>query len=500
MPLEALARAARREPPPPPLRARPANAGRAAELATGSLPPPPIPSRFPPPPPVRKQASAPPPPLPRVQRAVVQTSAQPVQTSAEPVASAPLPEQPRAHQSVPPPAAPPPPNFRSTGSEMPVVITTPPPRMRPSVASNARLFAARAQGAQRALLSHARTSLPRVKALGSRAAALLPRAKRVLPEAKRLLRPVGRVVPAVRRALPLAAGWAQRTVRSTPRALLLSAPFVLLLSIWLVHGLASHHRPAVHAAAQPAQVNAPAASQAAFAPAPPTRGPSDPAPISAALTAAGAIPAPPAIADDAELRQALTQGLPAMEGLAARYAADPQVLVALAGVEAQAQRYEAAIATIESALEAGPSATQNGKIMSILWRAAQSPAAEESFTCLRKLGARGNDVEFDLAVTPGVREAVRERAKTELSNFMALDASNDTRAAASLMLAPDCETRKALLDRAEQDGGKRTLVMLQRLAQGGVCSSSSDAACNSCLEGSPVLTQAIAKLNAGGKP
>jgi hypothetical protein len=399
---------------------------------------------------------------------------------------------------VPPPAAPPPPNFRSTGSEMPVVITTPPPRMRPSVTSNARQFAARAQSAQRALLGHARSTLPRVKALGGRAALLLPKAKRVLPEAKRLLRPLGRLVPAARRTLPVAARWAQRTVRTVPRALLLSAPFVLLLAIWLVHGVASHHRAAAHAAARPVPVNA--AARVALTTAPALRNASDPAPISAALTALGAIPAPPAIADDAELRVALTQGLPAMEGLAARYAADPQVLVALAGVEAQAQRYEAAIATIESALEAGPSASQNGKIMSILWRAAQSPAAEESFTCLRKLGARGNDVEFDLAATPTVRDAVRDRAKAELSNFMALDASTDTRTAASLLLAPDCETRKALLDRAELEGGKRTLVMLRRFAQGGVCSSSSDAACNSCLKGNPVLTQAIGKLSAESKP
>ncbi|HEY4103410.1 MAG TPA: hypothetical protein VGM44_05945, partial [Polyangiaceae bacterium] len=223
--------------------------------------------------------------------------------------------------------------------------------------------------------------------------------------------------------------------------------------------------------------------------------PAEPTSITASVIATGT----PAANDD-ELRAAISQGLPAMEALAAKYAADPEVLIALAGAEAQAQRYDAAIGSIQHALDAEPASAQNGKIMGILWRAAQSPASEDAFACMRQLGARGSDVEFDLATTPGVREAVRERAKSELSNHLAIDASADTRAAVALLLAPDCAARKALLDRAVRDGGKRTLSMLGRISRGSDCTKVSESACNTCLNGSSALSDAVAKLNATVKP
>ena len=174
--------------------------------------------------------------------------------------------------------------------------------------------------------------------------------------------------------------------------------------------------------------------------------------------------------------------------------------VALASEQAKAQRFEAAVTTVDKLLAAAPSSAQNGKVMGILWRAAQSPASEQTFLSLRKLGGRGTDVAFDLAATPGVRDAVRERARTELANNMAFDASEDTRVATALLLAPDCGTRKSLLERAEREGGKRTLAMLERYSRGAGCTSSSAGACNSCLMGSPVLTHALARLGEGAKP
>jgi tetratricopeptide (TPR) repeat protein len=387
--------------------------------------------------------------------------------------------------------------------------------MRPSVVARARRAAERAWSARLGLIRRARAALPVVKELGTRAAErvqrgatrllpqaktigartaqLLPRASRLLPSAKRLTRPV-------RRALPRAGRWARSTVRSAPRSLVIAAPFVALIAIWLVHSVAARHRhPAELALSPPSAAHVGTAPAAAHV----DSAPSEPVPVSATVltpTATLSPPAPPTLADDAELRMAVAQGLPAMAALAAKYAADPQVLLALASAEAQAQRYDSALATIERALDASPSAAQNGKLMGILWRAAQSSAAEESFACMRRLGARGSDIEFDLATTAGVRESVRERAKTELSNNLALDASADTRAATALLLAPDCASTKALLLRAERDGGKRTLAMLERFSSGTGCSSSTDGACNACLLGSPALAQAISKLSAGTKP
>jgi hypothetical protein len=418
-----------------------------------------------------------------------------------------------------------------------VVITTPPPRMRPTFAAKARLAAKRAWSARLAWVRRARSVLPQAKKLGhqaaqwlpnakkfgTRAARLLPSGKRLLRDTKRLLPNAKRLLPPVKRVVPQATRWARRTVRQAPRAALVIAPIVALFLVWLAHGIATRHRhpsQAVALAAPPALhttlLTQVAASQPVAAPLAPTgavasnvtvaTSAASPAarlePIATEVIAPGltATANPPPLADDSELRAALAQGLPAMEGLAAKYTSDPQVLVTLASAQAQAQRYEAAIETIDRALDSAPNTAQNGKIMSILWRAAQSPAAEEAFACLRKLGGRGSDVELDLATTPGVRDVVRERAKSELASYLALDASSDTRAATALLLAPDCATRKSLLERAERDGGKRTLALLDRFSRGAGCTSGSDGSCNACLMGSAGLQDAIAKLSAGVKP
>jgi hypothetical protein len=310
--------------------------------------------------------------------------------------------------------------------------------------------------------------------------------------------------------LPRAHRWSQKTLRRAPRALVIGAPVVALFGLWLGHRLVTHHGhtapPPVEAPVARATVAVPEPLVVPALPVAPAAAPAAvEAPVaSAVLTSVTETPSTTApavaLAAPAELVHALTRGLPALEALAARFPADPQVAIALAGQQAQAQRYEAAVASVEHALAVDPSTAQNGKVMGVLWRAAQSPASEQSFLCLRKLGARGSDVAFDLATTSGVRDSVRERAKAELTNYLAFDASPDTRAATALLLAPDCTTRKALLDRAESDGGKRTLGMLERFARGSGCTSSSEGACNSCLLGSPVLAHALSKLSPGAKP
>jgi len=370
--------------------------------------------------------------------------------------------------------------FASAASEIPVALSAPPPPPRPSRLARAQALAERAWSARQRVARRAQSWVPRAKELGARAA------ERALPRARRMLRPAQRAVPRV-------AAWAGKNLRSTPRALVAAAPFVALLLIWLGHRVTTHSK---HAATQHVALGAPQT-------APEARGLGvEASPIAASVITQtrNASPAPVAAADDAELRAAIAQGLPAMEALAAKYAADPQVLLALAHAEAQAQRYEAAVSAVDRALDAEPSTAQTGKIMSILWRAAQSPASDAAFAALRKLGARGSDVELDLAVTPGVRESVRERAKTELMSALALDASLDTRTATALLTAPDCAAKKALLGRAEQDGGKRTRAVLELIARGADCAPAAGADCNACFNGSAELSQAINKLSVGAKP
>jgi hypothetical protein len=277
----------------------------------------------------------------------------------------------------------------------------------------------------------------------------------------------------------------------------IGAPFVALLGIWAAHRIAtrSHHEStASNAAVEAARAIAPPEV------APPASPEVAPAPLPATVAAVEPSPAPTPSVDAAELKTAQAHGLPALEALAAKYPADVQVGIALAGQQARAQRFEAAVTTVDRLLASSPSSAQNGKVMGILWRAAQSPASEQTFLSLRKLGARGSDVAFDLAATSGVRSAVRERARAELAAHLAEGASADTRVASALLLAPDCNARKSLLERAEREGAKRTKGLLERYSRDAACTSSSDGACNACLTGSAELKQALAKLSEGAKP
>ena len=332
-------------------------------------------------------------------------------------------------------------SFTSSGSEMPVVITTPAPYQRGSGSS-----------------------------------------------------PTSNLLGLGRELLPRAQAWSRKTLRANPRALVFTAPLIALLGIWAVRSLVSHPK---HAAGDGANTDT-VAQLAAATPAPQVAasGASPAAPI--LVSAAEAPSAAPPGADPAELASAVSHGLPALEALAQKFPNDAQVGIALASQQAQAQRFEAAVESVEHVISLDAKSAQSGKVMGILWRAAQSSASEPSFAALRKLGGRGSDIAFDLATTAGVREAVRERAKTELTKSLSAEASEDTRVASALLLAPDCSARKALLARAEREGGKRTQAMLEGFSRGSVCASKTDKACNSCLTGSPELTQALAKLSAGG--
>ena len=348
-------------------------------------------------------------------------------------------DQPQHALQTNPAHAGPPRSFTSSGSEMPVVITAPAPR----------------------------------KSAGSS--------------------PVAHWLDLGREAMPRAQAWSRKTLRTAPRALVVTAPFIALFGIWAVHSMVTRNKQASIAAAIATSESTPSGTpQVAAANAAP--------PASAILVSTSVAPTPaPPEADAAALASAVSRGLPALEALAQKFPSDPQVGIALASQQAQAQRFEAAVSSIERVISASPKSAQNGKVMGILWRAAQSSASEPSFSALRKLGGRGSDIAFDLATTAGVRDSVRERAKRELKNSLAAEASEDTRVATALLLAPDCGARKALLERAEREGGKRTLALLEGFARGSACTSTKDAACNACLTGTAELAHAQAQLSSGAK-
>ncbi|HEY5377819.1 MAG TPA: hypothetical protein VIK01_29260 [Polyangiaceae bacterium] len=552
-PPSARAAAARHEPPPPPKRSPPPLPSVTAARAVASLPPPPLPPSVKPP--------SVPPPLPGV-LPVVAAVAPPVELSALVQSELPAEVEPpalveqvalAAEPAVPSQAEPetlgvgaqtteqtatPEPTIAADIVSAPQVEPEPQPAAEPSIAASATsetpaeaVAQAEAETEPAAEESLVATATPEAQAEAVAASepepsvepgAFEPPAAEAAPQfnstgsdAPVVLSTPLPNVPASPRLpqqlwsmpkdwLPRVQGWSQKTLRNAPRTLVISAPFVALLGIWLAHSLSTHHKhTATQALETPIAQAAVAATEPQVVPAasPASDAPVVPAVLSAVAEAPSTTAPAAALAAPTELVHALTRGLPALEALAAKFPADAQVAIALAGQQAQAQRYEAAVATVERAIEVDPSSAQNGKVMGILWRAAQSSASDQSFLYLRKLGARGSDIAFDLATTGGVRESVRTRARAELTNYLALDASTDTRAATALLLAPDCTTRKSLLDRAESDGGKRTLAMLERFARGSGCTSSSaEGTCNSCLMGSPVLAHALSKLNPGAKP
>jgi len=330
--------------------------------------------------------------------------------------------------------------FTSSGSEMPVVITTPPPaRAQDTAAPSAKLFD-----------------------LG-------------------------------RELLPKAEAWSRKNLRATPRALVITLPLIALFGIWAVRSLVSHPKHTV------AEANTHVVAEVAAATPAPEPANLNAAPAASAILVSTGSPAPaaPPAADAAELASAVSHGLPALEALSQKFPSDAQVSITLASEQAKAQRFEAAVESIERAIAVDAKIAQNGKVMGILWRATQSSATEPSFAALRKLGAKGSDIAFDLATTSGVRDSVRERAKTELKSLSA-ETSADTRVATELLLASDCGARKALLSRAGQEGGKRTQSLLEQYTRGSTCTSNTDKACNACLTGSPELTQALSQLTARG--
>jgi hypothetical protein len=303
---------------------------------------------------------------------------------------------------------------------------------------------------------------------------------------------------------PLVEAWSQKRPRNwatvAPLVAPFAAPVVALLGIWLVSSRVAHHTASDQTAAPAALSQSSGPALGAAAPAPEAPAPEAPLPVVAPEAAPPSPPAPAAAAGAAELARATKHGLPALEELATKYPDDAAVRIALASEQARAQRYQAAVASIDRLLTLSPGTAQGGKAMGILWRAAQSPASEEAFATLRKLGARGSDVALDLASTPGIRDAVMTHARSELSLHLAGDASSDTRTATALLLASDCSARKALLGRAESEGGKRTLALLGRFARGAACTSSADPSCNSCLTGSQELAHAREHLAAGVQP
>jgi len=194
------------------------------------------------------------------------------------------------------------------------------------------------------------------------------------------------------------------------------------------------------------------------------------------------------------LAAAEEQGLAAVEELAKAEPTEGRVFVALASHRAKGGDFEGALDAVSKALALDPKLFDHPRIAGVLFRAAQ--ASESSAAAFRLLqgpmGTRGADILYDLAHTPGVRDAVRRRAsQIVVGDAFADSASPALSVALDLRRARGCAAYRALLERAKNVGDGRALELLRPLQSTTGCGAQKQADCYPCLRGDSALDVAI---------
>ncbi|MDX2052016.1 MAG: serine/threonine-protein kinase [Polyangiaceae bacterium] len=171
---------------------------------------------------------------------------------------------------------------------------------------------------------------------------------------------------------------------------------------------------------------------------------------------------------DAELAQAIAQGVEGLLPLAERYPKEPLVLEPLfAAFASRATSRRDAMVIAQRLLEIVPEKARDQNFGIILKSAAATPgeASDQAFNLLaKKMGSTGVDLLFDLATT---NPKLKERADKLLQ-----DPSVRAQATPALSIALDlrdaatCEARLPLLTRATGLGDERSVQLLTSLATG----------------------------------
>jgi hypothetical protein len=103
-----------------------------------------------------------------------------------------------------------------------------------------------------------------------------------------------------------------------------------------------------------------------------------------------------------------------------------------------------------------------------------------------KMGAAGPDMLFELMTTKGGSRAAKRAEELLRDEAVRLRGSPALRIAYDLRVARSCEDKAALLDRAKDDGDRRTLGQLQLLNQDcrrGECCLSNDPKLRAAMDG-----------------
>jgi eukaryotic-like serine/threonine-protein kinase len=210
---------------------------------------------------------------------------------------------------------------------------------------------------------------------------------------------------------------------------------------------------------------------------------------------------PGVFATPEQLADAVKAGTPALKALAERHPGDGQVQLASARALLKDGERSAAVRAVKRAIEADAGLTSDRYTAGVLWDAVQHPESTDAAFELLKGSMRtaGADILYDLAVTPGVSEAVAAKAKNALkTRGFERVSSPEASVAAGLLLAPSCKARQALLKRAENVGDARCIPLLESFYAGQGCAAAEGATCNDCLKGNSAVTETIARIRSRG--
>ena len=211
-------------------------------------------------------------------------------------------------------------------------------------------------------------------------------------------------------------------------------------------------------------------------------------------------PAPPpsALAPAAELTRASATGIPALLLLEKSFPRDVRLPRALAqayiaqGSGLEALRWQAKAVALQE------SSVYDGEIMQAAALAmSAADSADPAIELLeREFGTRGVDVLIALVNKPGPSRVKSSISKGLTQAEVRAHASPAALIAFDLRTAAKCETKRALLSRAAQDGDQRTLQQLKALTSTRGCGTLSLHDCWPCLRKDAALRSAIAAITA----
>jgi hypothetical protein len=204
-----------------------------------------------------------------------------------------------------------------------------------------------------------------------------------------------------------------------------------------------------------------------------------------------------------ELGRARASGTAALEALLAQHPNSAGVLLELSRAYLLEKRHPDAVSAAQRALSRDPTYNQNTDLARILWHLAQPPdSSDAAFTLLEgPMGSKGADIVYDLAVTPGVRKEVKQRAEDFFKSPRFVEqASAALKVAVALRAAPACEKARALLPDAQSSGDERALKLLRRYESAVGCGRRGKQDCYPCMRQDSRLRDSIRAIEQRSRP